>query len=57
MTTLNKPTIETIINTGAIALMVFGTNQIILGKYYGFLVIAFAVALEFFKYWGRKEYW
>ena len=54
----NKATIETIINTAAIALTAFGTNAIINYNYYGFICIVFAVILEWFKYWGRsKSYW
>jgi len=57
----NKPTIETIINTAAIALTATGTTWIINGLIrngLGFALIAAGVGLEFFKYWGRKkEYW
>ena len=53
----HKPIIETLINTAAIALMVFGTAQIIAGEYFGFVVILFAMGLEFAKYWGRERYW
>lgn len=56
--TIHKPIIETLINSLALALFAFGTAQIIQENYFGFLVIIFGVALEFFKYWGRKEaYW
>ena len=54
----NKPTIETLINTAAIALMVFGTTQIIEQNYFGFVVFLFAMVLEYFKYYGRqKDLW
>ena len=54
----HKPIIETIINTCALALTAAGTNFILQRDYYGFLIILFGAALEFFKYWGRKEnYW
>lgn len=54
----NKPMIEALINTVAIALTTFGVAQILANKYFGFLVIIFGLALEFGKYWGRKEeYW
>lgn len=53
-----KPIIEMLINTSAIALTAFGVNEIIAHRYYGFLVIIFAAGLEFVKYWGRKYfYW
>ena len=55
----NKPVIETIINTTALALTAAGTNMLLTGKdYFGFLLIAFGMGCEFFKYWGRKNnYW
>jgi len=54
----HKPIIETIINTAAIALTATGTTMLINMKYFGFGLIGFGVALEFFKYWGRKtEFW
>ena len=56
--TINKPIIETIINSAALALFAYGISQIVIENYYGFVVLAFGTALEFFKYWGRKEqYW
>lgn len=51
----HKPTIETIINTAALALTAWGTNAILQHDYYGFLVILFGMGLEFFKYWGRSK--
>jgi hypothetical protein len=51
----HKPTIETMINTVAIAMTTFGVNSIINKDYYGFIVILFGAGLEFFKYWGRKK--
>ena len=51
-----KPCIETIINTAALALTAAGTQQAITGKTWGFLLIVFGAALEFFKYWGRREH-
>ena len=56
--TINKPIIETIINSAALALFAYGISQIVIENYYGFVVLAFGTGLEFFKYWGRKEnYW
>ena len=51
----NKPFIETLINTSAIALTTFGVTQITSGKYFGFLVVSFGMLLEFGKYYGRKK--
>ena len=54
----NKPVIETIINTTALALTAYGTNAIMQQNYYGFLVILFGMTLEFAKYMGRhKKLW
>ena len=54
----HKATIETIVNTCAIALTTFGVTEIINKSYYGFLVIIFGMSLEFFKYYGRyKKLW
>ena len=58
MTTINKPIIETIINSIALSMTALGMVMVTDANYTGFLVILFGVALEFFKYWGRKvEYW
>ena len=51
----NKPIIETIVNSVALALTSLGVVQLTNNQYIGFLLIVFAVGLEFFKYWGRKE--
>ena len=51
----NKPIIETIINTVALAVTAFGTQAIINKDYYGFLCVVFGAGLEFFKYWGRHK--
>ena len=51
----NKPIIETIINTVALAITATGINFIITKDWYGFPIIIFAGAIEFFKYWGRKK--
>lgn len=54
----NRPVIETIINTSALALTATGTQLAIKGEMYGCLLILFGAGLEFFKYWGRKNnYW
>ena len=55
---IHKPVIETIINTAALALTAAGTQQAITGNYKGLILIVFGAALEFLKYWGRKnQYW
>jgi hypothetical protein len=51
----HKPVIETLINTAALAITAYGTQQIITQNYYGFICVLFGAGLEFFKYWGRKE--
>jgi len=57
----NKATIETVINTAAIALTATGTTWLVSGFIHGGLgivLVLMGVGLEFFKYWGRKEeYW
>ena len=54
----NKPVIETIINTAAIALTAYGTIQITSGNFWGYLAIAVGIGLELLKYYGRnKKYW
>ena len=54
----NKPIIETIINTAAIALTAYGTLQITTGIPWGYLAVAVGVGLELLKYYGRnKKYW
>jgi len=51
----NKPIIETIINTTALALTAAGTQWVLTEKYMGFCLILFGAGLEFFKYLGRKN--
>ena len=54
----NKPLIETLINTAAIALSALGITNVNNGDYLGLVLVVFAAGLEFFKYWGRsKSYW
>lgn len=54
----NKPTIETMINTVALALTAAGTTQAIAGKMWGLLLIFVGAGLEYFKYFGRhKDLW
>jgi len=53
---LNKPVIETIINTAALTLTAWGVTEITMHEhYFGFVVISFGMVLEFSKYWGRKN--
>ena len=51
----NKPTIETMINTAALALTAAGTTFLLSKDYWGFLLIGFGASLEFYKYWGRNR--
>ena len=54
----HKPVIETLINTAAIAIATAGTTFILSKDYYGFILVIFASALEWFKYYGRsKKLW
>lgn len=60
----HKATIETLINTAALALTSFGIVQITKDAsgwepaLKGAFAISFGAALEFFKYWGRsKKLW
>jgi len=53
----HKPTIETIINTAAIALTATGTTWILTKDSWGFLLVVFGLALEWFKYYGRDKWW
>lgn len=57
MTNINKPVIETMINSAALALTSYGMVQITLGSPnfpFGYLALLTGVLLEFFKYTGRK---
>jgi len=51
----HKPTIETIINTAALALTAAGTSFCLAKDLWGFLLIVFGASLEYFKYWGRSK--
>lgn len=51
----HKPTIETMINTAALAITAYGTNLIMTKDFYGFICVLFGAGLEFFKYWGRDR--
>ena len=47
---VNKPTIETLINTAAITLSALGIVNVQQGDYYGLCLIVFAAGIEWFKY-------
>jgi hypothetical protein len=49
-----RETIETIINTTAIALTTLGVQQLTNLHYAGYSNIMFGMLLEFFKYKGRQ---
>jgi len=56
----NKPIIETMINTAALALITFGVASITArgNTVEGYIALVSGFILEFFKYWGRqKEIW
>lgn len=57
----HKATIETVVNTIALALTSFGVLKITQATgddWRGYTAICFAVFLEYFKYWGRhKKLW
>lgn len=54
----NKPIIETLINTSALALTSYGVLRITTQDWTGYMALSFGVGLEWFKYWGRnKDYW
>jgi len=53
--TQNKPIVETLVNTAALALVTFAVTEIIAQHYYGFLVLLVGMGLEFGKYYGRKK--
>jgi hypothetical protein len=54
----NKPIIETLVNTAALALTTFGVAEIVKMNYYGFICLSFGMGLEYFKYQGRhKKLW
>ena len=53
----NKPVIEAMINTAALAVAASGVIMLQDKEVFGFALIAFAVGIEWFKYWGRRKYW
>ena len=58
MTQKNKPIIETIINTSALAITAYGVVQITTGNQWGYVALFAGLGIEWFKYWGRKkQFW
>ena len=53
----NKPVIEGMINTVALALTSAGMYMLLSKEIFGFGLILFGFGLEWFKYWGRRKYW
>ena len=54
----NRPVIETMINTAALAMTVFGIQQITSGSQnfpFGYLALFSGFGLEYFKYHGRQK--
>jgi hypothetical protein len=43
------------LNTAALILTAAGTNMLLGKDVFGFGLILFGAALEYFKYWGRKR--
>ena len=54
---INKPFIESLINTAAMSLMAMGVVMLQAEKVFGFPLIVFGLGMEWFKYWGRRKYW
>ena len=53
----NRPVIEAIINTSALALTATGVLMLQGENIFGFTLITFGLGIEWFKYWGRRKYW
>ena len=53
----NKPLIESLINTAAMALTASGVVMLLDQIWFGFAMVSFAVGLEVVKYMGRRKYW
>ena len=53
----NKPVIEGMINTIALALTSAGMYMLLSKDIFGFGLVLFGFGLEWFKYWGRRTYW
>ena len=51
----NRPVIETMINTAALALTASGVVMIQGRDLFGFGCVIFGAGLEYFKYWGRSK--
>ena len=55
---MNRPIIESLINTAALAITSYGVLQITTGNPKGYIGVLFGIAIEYFKYWGRlQELW
>ena len=54
----NKPVIEAIINSVALAITSYGVVKITSGSWEGYIAVLFGVGIEWFKYYGRsKKLW
>ena len=53
----NKPLVESLINTAALALIASGVLMLQSENVFGFGLILFGLGIEWFKYWGRRKYW
>jgi hypothetical protein len=52
---LEKPTIETMINTAALALTATGVTMLTARDYFGLMLLCVGMGLEYFKYKGRQK--
>jgi len=53
----NKPIVEGMINTVALALTASGVFMLQQKEVFGFGLIFLGFGLEWFKYWGRRRFW
>lgn len=54
---VNKPFIESLINTAAMTLMAAGVAMLLAENMFGFGLVLTGLGIEWFKYWGRRKYW
>ena len=54
---INKPIIESIINTSALAISAYAVIQITQGNAWGYPALIFSICIEWLKYWGRRKFW
>ena len=54
---MNKPLIESLINTAAMTLMATGVAMLVEENVFGFGLLLLGLGMEWFKYWGKRTYW